>query len=173
MDIITDNFNNITISQLTMELSKKNAQLEQLEQESQLNITKTKALNSDYIETSTISGTNYDKSDFERVLDRFKDMDQNVRSHEQIHATIGATTSPISYNYQQGPDGKMYAVGGHVRLDTSMPSDPKAAMAKLDQIARAASGPSDLSSADMAITTAANINKIILQQRENENANQY
>jgi len=164
MDIVTDNFDNISLAQLQSKLSQKYEQLQKVEAKEQLENTSKK----DYIEQTT-SGKNYDEQDFARVLEKFKRVDAKIRSHEQIHASIGHTTAPISYTYQQGPDGKMYAVGGSVRLDTSIPEDPKAAAFKLDQIQRAASAPMDSSSADNQIANQSNLNKILMQLKEVEN----
>lgn len=165
MDIITDSYDNITINQLYSKLSQKYAQLDKLDQEESIS----KAPKSDYIESNGVP-KNYDEQDFERVLQKFKKSDADIRSHEQAHATIGQTTSPISYNYQQGPDGKMYAVGGQVRLDVSIPDDPKAAMHKLDQIQKASIAGAEPSGADMGIATSANLNKLLLQSRGEDNA---
>jgi lysozyme family protein len=161
MDIVTDNYNNISLAQLQAKLSQKFAELEKAEQTNALE----KSSNKDYIEQTNDprNPQNYDEQDFQRVLEKFKRTDAQIRSHEQVHATIGATTAPISYNYQQGPDGKMYAVGGSVRLDTSIPDDPKAAAFKLDQIQKAASGPVDTSGADNTIASQSNLNKILLE----------
>ncbi len=165
MEVITDNYNNISINQLYSKLSQKYAELRKVEGAEQVS----KVESGDYIESSLVPN-NYDEKDFARVLDKFKKVDMDVRSHEQTHATIGITTTPISYNYQKGPDGKMYAVGGSVRLDTSIPKDPKMAMEKLDRIKDAVTGVDKPSGADMAISTAANLNKILLQSRGDENA---
>ena len=114
----------------------------------------------------------YDENDYKRVLEKFKNSDSQIRTHEQSHAANGNTTTPISYKYQTGPDGKMYAVGGEVHLDTSLPSDPKAAAFKLSQIQRASSAPSDMSGADSHIAIQANLNKMLLQSQGDKNANQ-
>jgi len=166
MEIITDTFTNISLNQLNIKLSEKYAKLEKIEETEKLNSIK----KTDYIEQST-SIKNYDQEDFERVLSKFKKSDSDIRTHEQIHATIGHTTAPISYSYQKGPDGKMYAVGGAVRLDTSIPDDPKAAQFKLDQLKRASNGPSDLSSSDITISTQANLNKMIISMQGDKNEN--
>jgi len=158
MDIITDNYENISINQLYSKLSSKYEELNKIEKKDEL----TKIRSKDYIETNGVT-KNYDEEDFARVLSKFKNKDAEIRTHEQAHASIGHTTTPISYNYQQGPDGKMYAVGGSVRLDTSIPNDPKAAAFKLDMLQRAASGPSHLSGADSAIASQSNLNKILLE----------
>lgn len=158
MDIITDQFENISLHQLYTKLSTKQAQLEKLENQDKIESVRKQ----DYIESSTTT-QKYDEVDFARVLEKFKNKDTEIRTHEQIHASIGHTTAPISYSYQQGPDGKMYAVGGSVRMDTSIPDDPKAAAFKLDILQKAASGPSHTSAADNAIASQSNLNKILLQ----------
>ena len=112
----------------------------------------------------------YDKNDYQRVLEKFKSSDSKIRAHEQAHAASGPTTTPISYKYQAGPDGKMYAVGGEVRLDTSIPQDPKAAAFKLSQIQKASSAPAEMSGADAHIAIQANLNKLLLQSQGESNA---
>jgi hypothetical protein len=164
VDIVTESYNNISIAQLQVKLAQKFAELEKTEQQKALE----KSTQKDYIDPT--NPKNYDEKEFERVLEKFKRTDAQVRSHEQVHATIGQTTAPISYNYQQGPDGKMYAVGGNVRFDTSIPDDPKAAAFKLDQIAKAASAPTDLSGADTMIANQSNLNKILLQLESEQDA---
>jgi len=165
MDIVTDNFDKMSINQIYSELSSKYAQLNKIEKKEQVEAAQKK----DYIEQS--SGVNkYDEKDFARVLEKFKQSDANIKSHEQIHASIGHTTAPISYTYQKGPDGKIYAVGGHVKLDTSIPNDPKAAAFKLDILQKAASAPIDSSAADNNIASQSNLNKILLQLKGEENA---
>ncbi len=114
---------------------------------------------------------NYDKNDYLRVLEKFKNSDSRIRNHEQAHVASGTATTPISYKYQMGPDGKMYAVGGEVRLDTSIPDDPKAAAFKLKQIQEASNAPSDMSGADAQISIQANLNKMLLLSQGKNNAN--
>ena len=164
MDIITEQFENISLHQLYTKLSTKHAEIEKLEEKDKIESVKKQ----DYIEASI---NKYDDDDFARVLEKFKNKDAEIRTHEQVHASIGHTTAPISYSYQQGPDGKMYAVGGSVRLETSMPDDPKAAAFKLDILQKAASAPSNTSGADNAIASQSNLNKILLQLQGEENAN--
>jgi len=165
MDVITDQYENISINQLYTKLSSKLAQLEKIDQAEAIEAVQKK----DYIETSTFN-KNYDEQDLSRVLEKFRKKDAEVRSHEQAHATIGFTTTPISYNYQKGPDGKMYAVGGRVKLDTSLPDDPKDVSFKLDLMKKAASAPADTSGADNMIAAQANLNKILLQSQGEDNA---
>lgn len=168
MDIVTENFDNISVTQLYSKLFAKQAELAKLDEVAKVEAS---GKSRDYIEESGPIGKNYDSQDFERVLAKFRKADADIKSHEQVHASIGPTTSPISYNYQQGPDGKMYAVGGHVKLDTSIPDDPKAAAFKLDQIKRAASGPMDSSGADNTISQQVNLNKMLIELKGGNDAN--
>jgi hypothetical protein len=165
VDIITDSFNNISLNQLSTKISQKYSELQKIDEVEKTSGTKYQ----DYIESTDTK--NYDEKDFARVLNKFKQTDANVRSHEQVHASIGHTTAPISYNYQEGPDGKMYVVGGSVRLDTSLPDDPKAAAFKLDQIQKSSSGAADLSGADVSISSQANLNKMLLNIQGEDYAN--
>ena len=115
---------------------------------------------------------NYDKADYSRVIAKFKSKDNEIRTHEQTHASLGTTTSGIKYNYQTGPDGKLYATGGYVTLNVSIPKDESAAIAKLNEIQKASSSPIGLSGADASISQAANLNKmLILSQKGDENEN--
>ncbi len=148
----------ITKSAIYVKLSQKYAQLNAIDTKQEQN--QALKIKEDYFD---ISNNNYDKNDYERVLEKFKSMDSNIRSHEQAHASSGTTTTPIQYSYQVGPDGKMYATGGHVRLDTSIPSDPKSAAIKLDQIKRSATSSVDSSSADMSIASSVNLMKMRLE----------
>lgn len=113
---------------------------------------------------------NFDQRDYERVVKRFEDADSQVRLHEQTHAASSNLTSTPKYDYQVGPDGKLYATGGEVRIDTSIPDDEKAAQVKLDEIEDTASAPNNLSSADAQISRQAQLNKALLQLKGDENA---
>lgn len=115
-----------------------------------------------------ITNSTVDENDYQRVLEKFKQLDAQTRAHEQQHAATGDTAGPINYTYQTGPDGKLYATGGHVRMDTSIPNDPEAALAKLDKLSDAASAPEGLSGADAAISRAANLNKMLILSRQEQ-----
>ena len=61
----------------------------------------------------------------------------------------------------------MYATGGYVTLNASIPKDESAAIAKLNEMQKASSSPSGLSGADASISQVANLNKmLILSQKE-------
>ena len=66
--------------------------------------------------------------------------DREVRAHEQAHkAVAGSYGGAIHYEYERGPDGNRYAVGGEVSIDTAPESSPEATLAKARVIQRAAS----------------------------------
>ena len=83
--------------------------------------------------------------------------DREVRAHEQAHAAAGgAQAGSPSYSYQQGPDGKQYAVGGEVPIKASASSsDPEAAIRQLEQVVRAALAPAQPSGQDRAVAAGA------------------
>ncbi|MDO9620206.1 MAG: putative metalloprotease CJM1_0395 family protein [Pseudomonas sp.] len=83
--------------------------------------------------------------------------DQEVRTHEQAHAAIGGRYAGApSYTYERGPDGKRYAVGGEVGIDTSpIPSDPEATLRKMEVVIRAALAPAEPSAQDRQVAAQA------------------
>ena len=94
--------------------------------------------------------------------------DRHVRSHEQAHlAAAGpyATGGP-TYVYQQGPDGKLYAVGGEVSLDSSPVSgDPGATIEKAKTVIAVANAPADPSSQDRAVAASAAMMQEVAEQQ--------
>ncbi len=83
--------------------------------------------------------------------------DREVRAHEMAHVAAGGryVTKPASYEYQTGPDGRRYAVGGEVSIDTSVPSDPQEALTKAQIIERAALAPVEPSQQDYRVAAKA------------------
>ncbi len=98
-------------------------------------------------------------SDSERKeLEKLKKRDAEVRQHEQAHLAAAGSLSQggASFEYQQGPDGKRYAVGGEVSIDTSkVAGDPRATLAKARQIRQAALAPAQPSSQDRRVAADA------------------
>ncbi len=84
--------------------------------------------------------------------------DRQTRAHEQAHlgAAGGLAKGGASFNFTKGPDGRLYAVGGEVSIDTSpVPGDPDATIRKADTIRRAALAPSEPSSQDKSVAAQA------------------
>lgn len=73
------------------------------------------------------------------------------------HASVGgAYAGSPSYTYETGPDGRRYAVGGEVQIDTSeIPGDANASIAKMQQVVRAALAPAQPSGQDRAVAARA------------------
>ena len=84
--------------------------------------------------------------------------DAEVRAHENAHkAAAGqhARGGP-TYEYERGPDGRRYAVGGEIRIDTSpVPDDPDATILKMRQVRRAALAPAEPSPQDRRVASEA------------------
>ena len=61
----------------------------------------------------------------EQIVKELKARDAEVRAHEAAHiAASGGLAGAPSYTFQDGPDGKRYAVGGEVSIDTSSGGTP-------------------------------------------------
>lgn len=92
----------------------------------------------------------------EKQVEKLKQRDQEVRAHEQAHARVGgAYAGGTSYSYQQGPDGKRYAIGGEVSIDTSSERTPEATARKMQVVIRAATAPAEPSSQDLKVAQQA------------------
>ncbi|MCC4265822.1 hypothetical protein LL240_15370 [Oceanimonas baumannii] len=98
-------------------------------------------------------------------LNDLKLRDQEVRTHEQQHAAVGGQhTGAPNYEFETGPDGKQYAVEGHVQVDMSpVPDDPEATIDKMQQVKAAALAPAEPSQADRS--AAAQADQLITEAR--------
>ena len=93
-----------------------------------------------------------------KELQQLKERDREVRRHEQAHVAAAGTHAigGPHYELKRGPDGKQYAVGGHVNIDTSrVPGDPEATLRKAQTIRRAALAPAEPSSQDRRVASKA------------------
>ncbi|MFQ5491415.1 MAG: putative metalloprotease CJM1_0395 family protein [Phycisphaerae bacterium] len=94
----------------------------------------------------------------QKQVQELKKRDAEVRRHEAAHKAAAGSYARggASFEFQAGPDGKQYAVGGEVSIDTSeVPGDPQATIRKMQQIRRAASAPAEPSSKDRQIAAQA------------------
>ena len=93
----------------------------------------------------------------EQQVQDLVERDKEVRTHEQAHQSAGGEyASSPTYQFTQGPDGKRYATGGEVQIDTSVvPGDPAATIAKMQQIRAAALAPAEPSAQDLAVARSA------------------
>ncbi|SCK04913.1 putative metalloprotease CJM1_0395 family protein [Vogesella sp. LIG4] len=97
-------------------------------------------------------------SDADKTLVReLQQRDRTVRTHEQAHlaAASGISVSGPSYDFQTGPDGQRYAIGGSVDIDVSPARTPQETVEKARTIQRAALAPAEPSGPDMAVAARA------------------
>ncbi len=105
-----------------------------------------------------------------RQIEKLKQRDREVRAHEQAHVLTGGSlvvAGPF-YEFQEGPDGRQYAIGGDVQIDTSKEEDPEATLEKARRIRAAALAPSDPSAQDLKVAAQASQMEIEAQQEINQ-----
>jgi hypothetical protein len=93
-----------------------------------------------------------------RELQDLKQRDREVRQHEQAHVAAGGAyvRGGASFSTQRGPDGRQYAVGGEVQIDTSaVPGDPAATIRKMQVVRSAALAPANPSAQDRSVAAQA------------------
>ena len=104
-------------------------------------------------------------TDEERVVRDLQSRDSEVKAHEAAHqAAGGGMTGAATYTYQQGPDGKMYAIGGEVSIATAEGSTPQEKIANARQVAAAAMAPANPSPQDYAVASSARVMEMKAQQ---------
>ncbi len=107
-------------------------------------------------------------ADQQRQLTDLRQRDAHVRQHEAAHQAAGGDlTGPASFSYEQGPDGRSYAVGGEVPVQARSGRTPDETIAIARRVRAAALAPSDPSSADLAAAAAATqVELQALQQKQ-------
>lgn len=100
----------------------------------------------------------------QQQLTELKQRDAEVRAHEQAHASLGGQyASSPQYEYERGPDGRRYAVGGEVSIDISEASTPEETIRKAQQVKAAALAPAEPSAQDLRVASEAT--KITIEAR--------
>jgi hypothetical protein len=92
------------------------------------------------------------------LVQKLQARDADVRAHEEAHVAAGGSlvTGGPNFVYEKGPDGREYAVGGDVTIDSSpVKGNPKATEAKELQVEAAALAPVDPSGQDLAVAASA------------------
>jgi hypothetical protein len=104
--------------------------------------------------------------DEKRLVKELATRDREVKAHEAAHqAAGGGMTGAASYTYQQGPDGKMYAIGGEVSISMPSGSTPEETIKNARQVAAAAMAAGDPSSQDFAVAASAKVMEMRAQQQ--------
>lgn len=92
------------------------------------------------------------------IVAKLEARDAEVRAHEAAHmAAGGGIAGGASFDYEIGPNGKAYAVGGEVPIDISPESDPKATQAKMQKVRAAALAPASPSPQDIKVAATASM----------------
>jgi hypothetical protein len=102
----------------------------------------------------------------QQEVQRLKERDREVRQHEQAHVAAAgryAQGGP-QYEFTRGPDGRQYATGGEVSIDTSPASTPEATITKMQQVRRAALSPAEPSPQDRRVASEASAAEISARQ---------
>ncbi len=97
-------------------------------------------------------------SEKEKVRE-LRSRDQEVHSHEQAHISAGGAhvRGGASYEYQTGPDGRRYAVGGEVTIDSGKGASPEDTVQKAKTVRAAALAPAKPSPQDRRVASKASV----------------
>lgn len=94
--------------------------------------------------------------EIQRQVRELASRDREVRAHEQAHAAVGGQYAGApSYEFERGPDGVRYAVGGEVPISTSKEPTPQETLQKAQIVRRAALAPVDPSPQDRRVAAQA------------------
>ena len=102
----------------------------------------------------------------QQMLTELQARDAEVRQHEAAHKSAGAPTGAASYTYQEGPDGRMYAIGGEVSVTMKSGATPEETIANAQAVIASAMAPADPSPQDYAVATSARMMMLKAQQEK-------
>jgi len=109
----------------------------------------------------------------QRVVKELQARDSEVKAHEAAHqASGGGMTGAASYTYQQGPDGKMYAIGGEVSISMPSGGSPQENLRNARQLAAAALAAGSPSPQDHAVASSARMMEMKALQQLQKQAQQ-
>ncbi|MBN2530857.1 MAG: catalase [Deltaproteobacteria bacterium] len=118
---------------------------------------RTSALSSQKQSSRNNAGGQQLSEEEQREVEKLKARDAEVRAHEAAHLAAAGqyAVSGASFDYQTGPDGMRYAVGGDVSISVSNEQTPEATVAKMQVVIRAALAPASPSSQDHRVAAEA------------------
>lgn len=117
-------------------------------------------------EIQKTNGLNKLNDSEQRMVNDLASRDSEVRAHEAAHqAAGGGMSGAASYTYQQGPDGKMYAIGGEISITMKGGSTPEETIANARQIAAAAMAAGNPSPQDFSVASSAKVMEMKAQQQ--------
>ncbi|WP_119679026.1 putative metalloprotease CJM1_0395 family protein [Indioceanicola profundi] len=107
--------------------------------------------------------------DERKQVDELRRRDAEVRAHERTHQSVGGQHAGApTYDYQKGPDGRRYAIGGEVKIDASPEKDPEKTIANMEVVRRAALAPAEPSPQDRKVAAQATRQAMEAQGRLSE-----
>lgn len=109
-------------------------------------------------EEKNVTGAAKELDEKERAqVEKLEARDREVRAHEAAHVAAGGSLvrGGASFEYESGPDGKTYAVGGEVSIDISKGDTPEETIQKMQQVKAAAMAPGDPSPQDYKVASSA------------------
>lgn len=91
------------------------------------------------------------------MADELQQRDREVRMHEQTHLQAAGpyAAGPAHYDYQMGPDGKMYAIGGSVEIAATTSASPEENQRRERTLSAAATAVGDPSIQDQFVAMTA------------------
>ncbi|HIC43072.1 MAG TPA: hypothetical protein EYO73_01895 [Sulfurimonas sp.] len=107
-------------------------------------------------DTITKDPTDLEPAERQQVAE-LQQRDSEVRAHEAAHIAAGgsAVSGSASYTYQQGPDGRLYAIGGEVAITASGGNSPQETISQARQIQAGALAPASPSPQDLKVASSA------------------
>ncbi|WP_029520900.1 putative metalloprotease CJM1_0395 family protein [Persephonella sp. IF05-L8] len=113
----------------------------------------------------------------QQIIQQLRMTEQKVKAHEMAHkAAGGELTGAVHYKYKEGPDGKLYIVGGEVPIKVKEGKTPEETIQIAQKIKRAALAPADPSPQDRAVAARAAMiemkARMELQKQQQEENNQ-
>lgn len=102
------------------------------------------------------AATAREQRQIEEQIETLAARDREVRAHEQAHVAAGGqyAGAPV-YQYERGPNGRSYAVGGEVPISTGEEASPAETLRKAQIIRRAALAPAEPSPQDRRVAAMA------------------
>jgi hypothetical protein len=105
----------------------------------------------------SVSDSSSSQTSVDAEIDKLEQTDLEVRAHEAAHmaAAGGLASGGPHFIYKRGPNGKLYAVGGEVRIQVSGGPTPEVTIARARQVRAAALAPGNPSPEDLAVAAQA------------------
>ena len=126
-----------------------------------------------FAEGETNAGPRELTDEEQREVQALRRRDREVRAHETAHLAAAGSLARGGprYEFERGPDGRRYAVGGEVSIDSSpVPGDPEATILKMQQVRRAALAPANPSPQDRRVAAQASQQEARARAEQGEQA---